>query len=166
MEASLDIICGMRNKVNSGTIFLCSIVLVFVVSLIWGFVLVGPPSMARKEKNDEQRMRLLQDIHWSIQNYGADHEIVPDDLSEIGSQLGYVDSEALRTFTYKKVSPLEYELCTTFELDNTPNMQYSAPSMVYPMKNSMDISNYHAAGEVCYELSIVLNTIDEPVLIR
>lgn len=134
-----------------------------LVTIISGFFIIGTPQQMRAQKQDAIRLQDLQNIQWQVVNYWQQKESLPAALSDlndpISNNLIPVDPQTKEAYTYKRNSPLDFQLCATFaNAGDSMQSQYGGPiaKPVEPRSTGTDIQDnwQHAAGEVCFDRSI------------
>ncbi len=120
-------------------------IIVATVLIIIGFIYSGSPGQARQEGFDEQRVRNLENIYWSIESYTEqnDNKTLPQTLDILNPQFLTpipTDPETKEQYRYEIINKEQYRLCATF----------SQPSRQEPQINEWN----HPAGEHCFEKSI------------
>jgi hypothetical protein len=127
---------------------------IVIMSIIWGFVVIGSPRTQRLYKYDEQKVSDLQSINIQITNYYATNGVLPKTIEEIFNGNYYVpkvDPESNKPYEYKTQSLLEYTLCAEFNKEsNSKNTSY-----VYGY-NEADWK--HSAGYHCFKQKVNPNT--------
>lgn len=126
---------------------------VVVFAIVAGFFIMGTPGQIRREREDAQRITDLQSIQWDIVNYWQQKGSIPADLASLNDPISNtivpVDPGTRQPYEYKRVSPLDFELCATFvtvggSLDN--------PSV--PKSGASQDNWQHDAGHQCFNRSI------------
>lgn len=134
-----------------------------LVAIVAGFFIIGTPQQLRAEKQDMIRVQDLQNIQWQVVNYWQQKESLPASLDELKDPISQavipVDPMTKQPHTYKRMSPLDFQLCATFAMEGGMNGFAGGPSM--PMgasstaKPGMEQDNWqHGVGEVCFDRSI------------
>lgn len=104
------------------------------------FLSIGPPSRARAEALDRQRLRNLGDIAANLH----------DDYSDGGTLLPLVltapqrDPTTGKAFEYRRLTSERYQLCAIFELP-TPASRNDTPATSFWR---------HPSGHHCYRLDV------------
>lgn len=94
-------------------------------SLIAAFFVVESPSEARARRHDLEVLNNFTQIDSTISNYFSEKKVLPENLDELKGQTPYLNATALKdpktgaNYEYKKITDNEYQLCATFETDNT-----------------------------------------------
>jgi hypothetical protein len=125
-----------------------------LVAIVSGFFIMGTPGEVRLMRFDQQKITDLQEVQWQIVNYWQQKESLPASLEELEDPLsGYglpVDPQSGESYGYVRESPLDFELCATFNLEGSD--QYAARS---PTGKGVESDTWqHDAGEVCFDRSI------------
>lgn len=94
-------------------------------SLVAAFFVVESPAEARARRHDYEVLNNFTQIDSTITNYFSEKKVLPENLNELKGQIPYINAAALKDpntgvyYEYKKVGDKEYQLCATFETDNT-----------------------------------------------
>lgn len=114
---------GKSNNIIK-TYLIVSLILTFG-SLIAAFFVVESPSEARARRHDYEVLNNFTQIDSTITNYYSEKKVLPENLDQLKGQTPYINAAALKdpktgaNYEYKKIGDKEYELCATFETDNT-----------------------------------------------
>lgn len=130
--------------------------LVVVLAIAAGFFIMGSPSQVRLYRFDSQKVSDLQNIQWQIVNYWQQKESLPANLQDIEDPLsGWMlpkDPQTGEDYVYRRVSPLDFALCATFNADSKDARASEAmPVRAY---GTLDGNFEHGTGEVCFDRSI------------
>lgn len=132
-----------------------------LISVVAGFFIVGTPPQLRKEKQDAQRIQDLQNIQWQIVNYWQQKESLPASLADLNDPISNAviptDPVTKQAYTYKRTSPLDFQLCATFAMpsDGIPSDAQVMPTEPSSIKNLSATDNWkHGTGEQCFDRSI------------
>jgi hypothetical protein len=94
--------------------------LLVLLTIIYGFAIIGSPFKTRLMKMDQQRIYDLTNIQDQIVNYWRNKNKLPATLDDLTNNIsGYkapYDPETATPYEYKPVSALVFELCTHFNL--------------------------------------------------
>lgn len=99
--------------------------LLTIGSLVTAFYISETPAEARARRHDIEVLGHFDQISATIQSYYNDNKRLPNSLDELKDQLPYLNAAALQdpktgdAYKYNKVDEAQYELCATFEADNT-----------------------------------------------
>lgn len=117
--------------------YLSIIILGILVAIvcITGFSIIGSPISQRGIKLDQTRMSDFASIKSEIENYYSLNKILPQSLSSLTFTYAPEpkDPESKQSYTYEKISDIDYKLCTTFSTDSeevkkktntSPNYEY------------------------------------------
>lgn len=145
-------------KKNDRVILIYTVVgLVLTVgSLGAAFFTVESPSEARARRHDLEVLSHFSQIDATVNNYYLESKRVPEKLDDLKEQTPYLNAAALRdpqngeAYNYQKNSDTEYQLCATFQTDNTgpANMQDYTYSDRWP----------HGEGYQCLKQKVVSGT--------
>ncbi len=130
--------------------------IVVVLTIVLGFLLVGSPAQQRKVRFDEQRVQDLSTIQGEITRYYSTKQALPSALSDLTDSIsGFVapvDPTTNAAFEYSVLSPLQFQLCATFEADSVGNQtDWTRPYGVYSPYNE---NWMHDAGRQCFSRTI------------
>ena len=125
-----------------------------LVSIVWGFSVLGSPRTQRLYKYDEQKVSDLQSLNNQVTNYYVDKGTLPNTLDEMAKGNYYVasvDPQSQKPYEYKKTSKLTYSLCAEFNKASDDKNTSNPHILSYPYNNS---SWVHPAGNYCFEQTI------------
>ncbi len=146
------------RKVWTGVSFL-----IILISIIWGFSVLGSPRAQRLLKYDGQKINDLQSINNQIMNYYSNKGILPKTLKEIADGNYYIteiDPQSQKLYEYKKINDTTYNLCAEFNKD-TNSFRDNPVLMVNDYGGR---SWTHPAGHYCFSKTINPNTYTKPTL--
>jgi hypothetical protein len=121
---------------------------VVAASVIAAIVMLGGPSLQRKYKMDDVRVRNLTLIASAVNGYFRRHEGLPADLDALAQEPGYNiprrDPETGKPYEYQVLKASSYHLCADFALDSSrdPANTFGANSIG---------SWAHGSGHQCFE---------------
>ena len=132
--------------------------------IIAGFVTVGPPSLERARRLDQQRVNDLQQISSAVdQYYNQDgRDVLPSSLTDLRqTQNSYVpslaDPKTGQPYGYRVTSSTAYELCATFEMDASSTNPHE-PGLPYPPMMPMSKGTLngwsHGVGRTCFPITV------------
>ena len=128
-----------------------------LVTIIAGFFIIGTPWQARLYRFDDQKVSDLQGLQYQIVNYWQMKEELPATLAQLNDSLYGahvpVDPQSGESYEYRRVGPLAFELCATF---NAPASSRGAAHMSmapYPIDRTAETWQ-HDAGRTCYARTI------------
>lgn len=128
-----------------------------LATIIAGFFIIGTPQEIRRMKQDNIRVQDLQNIQWQVVNYWQQKESLPANLEELIDPLsGYnipVDPKTGEPYGYERTSPLDFQLCATFEMAGDQKASGYLSARPYAAPSEQD-NWQHEAGEVCFDRSI------------
>lgn len=127
-------------------------------SLVAAFFTVESPADARARRHDLEVLSHFSQIDATVNNYYLDNKRVPEKIDDLKNQTPYLNAGALRdpqtneAYAYQKNSDLEYQLCATFQTDNTgpANLQDYTYSDRWP----------HASGYQCLKQKVITGGTD------
>lgn len=145
-------------KDGGGKIFKLWIVstsVVVVLSLIFGFSVMGSPLTQRLKRMDAERVNSLTQIQWQIINYWQKKEELPKNIDELNDPIsGFavpVDPDTGSPYQYSQTGDKTFKLCASFSLESVE----PASSRVKTPYGSIEGSNWsHKPGENCFERKI------------
>ena len=149
----------IKNKISEkfNKYFSIIISLIILVSVIFGFIVFGSPSLARKIQFDERKISDLQNIQYQILNYWQAKKELPLSLEALKDPfMGYEppkDPQTQNDYEYniKDKDNLVFELCAVFNAE-TPKFQ-KEKTTPYLMPTSQE--NWeHTSGRFCFERKI------------
>ena len=107
---------------KSGLIFSLASVVLVVAAVSWSFSIMGSPATQRLLRLDDRRVNDLISIQYQVINFWQQKEKLPADLKELANPLsGFSlpvepEFEKGKTYEYRVMGPMEFELCATFSL--------------------------------------------------
>lgn len=139
-----------------------------VLSLVYGFIVMGSPATQRMRQYDDRRVSDIQNINYQVINYWQMKRKLPlaieDVVNKATGDILPVDPETKVAYGYESVNALSYKICATF---GRSNIGETARGSAYPMpepaimnqnltvKGSLTFDNWeHAAGNVCFTRTI------------
>lgn len=157
---------------------------VILLSVIYGFYLVGFPAKQRNLRFDEQRVMNLQEIISSVASYWQQKNQLPPTLTDLGV-LGFnvpKDPETGAQYEYSITGDLSFRLCATFKMSvaaiDLSGDYYTGPYYPSQIGVATTPQNWkHNAGRVCFDtvidkdffknqLKSNANTVPSPVRIN
>ncbi len=132
-------------------IFSVASAVVVIVAIVWGFALVGSPGTTRLLRFDRQRMEDLQTIVREIQSLCRYPDVkdglkrpLPaslDKLAELARvrRINLTDPQTGQRYEYTVTSETTYELCATFSLDRS---------------SDVEVFWNHSTGRHCFEVDV------------
>jgi hypothetical protein len=131
------------------------IVAIVVLTVAWGFAVIGSPFQQRNKRFDERRVQDLQIMQNYITNYWQNKERLPVSLSDLEDPLlGIVipvDPETGGLYEYRVTDDLIFELCAMFSTESKYG-QGAVPEMY--SRGSQNYSWQHGVGRICFERTI------------
>jgi hypothetical protein len=143
---------------------------IVVISVVWGFFVIGSPNHFRNIRYDDQRVSDLQNIQWQLLDKYQTKGSLPNSLSELDDSLsGYsvpVDPETNESYEYKSpnvlaTTTLTFELCANFS-EKSQDLEgrggYTDSS--YPAKDIYYDPGFgnakweHNSGKTCFQRTI------------
>ena len=138
------------RQIFSSKIFIWIIIGIIVLAVVYGIFLAGSPATQRALQSDKVRESHLQQISFSIDEYWARNQKLPQALGELqGSRYYFVESITdpitKEPYQYQVLGEKQYELCAVFDLTS----QERSARLRFPLK-----AWEHEAGETCFDLEI------------
>ena len=151
----------IKNKISEkfNKYFSIFISLVVLISIIFGFVIFGSPSLARKIKFDERKISDLQSIQYQILNYWQIQKELPSNLEALSDPFsGYnppKDPQTQNDYEYyiKDKDNLVFELCAVFNT-KTPKFQEGKTLSYLTTPIILQENWEHNSGRFCFERKI------------
>ena len=154
------------NQTNNkkSIIFAGTAIGLVTASLVVGFLVMGSPSQQRLTGFDFQKLSDLQNIQYQIVYRWQREAGLPNSLSDLDDSIsGFVaptDVQTGKSYEYKKISELSFELCADFNLDSNENFN-RAIAVPLPAENIKgtygpnEADNWrHGSGRVCFQRTI------------
>jgi len=131
---------------------------VILVSIVFGFSLVGSPAKQRNIRFDEQRVMDLQQIQDSVANYWQQKNALPKDLAGL-SVIGYLmpkDPETAQQYEYSMTGDLSFKICADFKTDLAAESAGEKTPYYYSRSGLVTVpqSWAHGVGKACFETTI------------
>ncbi|HEY4497521.1 MAG TPA: DUF5671 domain-containing protein [Candidatus Paceibacterota bacterium] len=129
---------------------------VVLVSLVWGFSVMGSPATQRKLRLDDTRVQHLQTIQSEIVGYWQLKRTLPATLDELPNSIsGFTlpkdpDTDASYEYALVKKGNPSFSLCATFSLPSVSGRT----GAYYSMPLSENENWQHKAGRQCFERTI------------
>lgn len=128
--------------------------IVVIGSVIWGFSVIGSPWTQRGIKYDQQKVRDLQNLDYSIRNYYEKNTALPLKLLDLSNENIYytepTDKQLSKPYEYQKTSENTYQLCADFNIDS----KYDRNTSIYPARPGSSLYSSspwnHPAGHYCF----------------
>lgn len=122
-----------------------------LITIVLGFVFAGSPAEQRKVRMDAQRVNDMSMIQSEAVNYYSLKQVLPPRLSDLNNSItGFrvpSDPKDSSAYEYNIKSPLEFELCASFEAESVGEPDYSR-IMYY---GDLYGQNWdHGVGRVCF----------------
>ena len=124
---------------------------VVIASLAGAVYVLESPMTQRQRRLDEHRLKDLENISKSIQEYAKKHDALPQNMAvleeaatEAGTRETPTDPVTQEPYEYKVLDAQSYQLCAVFllpSLDENNRIYY----------NSWSWSRVHAAGKQCFK---------------
>lgn len=142
-------------------------VMVIVVSIVYGFSLMGSPAKQRDLRFDEQRIGNLQEIQNSAANYWQQKSVLPKDLDEL-SVIGYgmpKDPETGKQYEYTVIGELSFRLCADFKTVLTAEAVGANRPYYYTQAGLATVPQnwIHGAARTCFDTTIDPEFFKQPV---
>ena len=128
-----------------------------ILSLYFGFSIIGSPIDQRGKKLDQDRVTRLGNLQMNIEDYYRPHGYLPKYLKDLTDNSGYTsfsesntkDPETGDLFEYEVTGQTSYKLCATFSTDSIKG-DYSSTVVYSPYANAF----VHPKGNKCFELQL------------
>lgn len=152
-------ISDIRNKLTSmsrkGWLSLSAIII--VLSVVWGFSVLGSPRTQQLLKYDEQKVNDLQNMNSAVINYWQTYNVLPGSISELVSDKSYyftqIDQQTGKSYEYNKISDNSYELCADFNKSLNDTQIKGGATRAYP--GAYGITWSHTGGRYCFKQTVV-----------
>lgn len=139
-----------------------------LITIVLGFVFAGSPAEQRKVRMDAQRVSDLAMIQNEAVNYYSLKQVLPPQLSDLNNSISGFrvpnDPKDDSTYEYNIKSPLEFELCASFEAESVGQPDYSRVVYFYgdPYGQNWD----HGVSRVCFARVIDPELYPAPVTVK
>ncbi|MBI5139512.1 hypothetical protein HZA26_02795 [Candidatus Nomurabacteria bacterium] len=133
--------------------------LVILLSIVWGFSVLGSPRTQRLYKYDEQKVNDLMNINNEINNFYSINGKLPTDLFELSENyyLPLNDGQTDKPYEYLKKENTKYTLCAEFNRDSAQIDEDRFSETAYPYHTWV-----HKAGKYCFDQTVNPNTYLKP----
>lgn len=130
-----------------------AIVAAFVV---YGFMNIDTPSVAREVRIDQEQIYDLQDIQWRVEAFYQDSSSFPANIEMLYQDMQAPEaSEGRTSYEFRATGPDTYVLCATFA-QPTPSSERSMTKPIGFEDVYLQNQNWeHGAGEKCFERKII-----------
>lgn len=145
---------------GAGKIFASGAIVIVLISLVFGFYIMGAPWTAREKRLDAQRVSDLQNIQWQVVNFWQQKGSIPTQLSDMEDSIsGWRtpnDPVTNLPYTYENSGIGEnFSLCADFSRSNIGEADalrgrggsYATPYSYYPSYNTVSMSATQKAGD-------------------
>lgn len=143
----------MRLTSKSRTIWFVVVSLFIIVSIVWGFVVLGSPRTQRLYKYDDQKVSALQEINYQITYYWQTKNVLPSSLKDLSSGNNYyipqIDPQDNSEYEYIKSGDLSYQVCAKFNKPSRGMENVESVPLV-----SKGTSWNHPEGRYCFTQTI------------
>ncbi len=139
---------GAETKKPLPRVYFIGTLVVVLVGIVFGLFQIERPVEIRLRKQDEVRIRNLQEIENSVSNYVSVRQALPPSLSDLQIREDATSDPVTKApYEYRILSNVTYEVCATFETSNKKG----------------DVNDYygyygsawlHDKGRVCFERSV------------
>ncbi|MDP3998294.1 MAG: DUF5671 domain-containing protein [bacterium] len=130
---------------------------VVLISIVWGFFIIGTPAEQRERRFDEQRVNDLQMLQGQIINYWTRKEALPQNLSDLEDKIsGFIapkDPKSEQNYEYIIVDELSFELCANFKTSTDDFSTYKNTRPLY-YYDSFQQNWAHQAERTCFSRTI------------
>ena len=161
-------ITDIRGHLSSGLRKIWRIIstLLILISIIWGFSVLGSPFTQRQMKYDAQKVADLQNINNQVRYFYERKAALPQNIADLSGLDSYnpipQDAQNNKPYEYIKTSNTSYQLCAEFNKESdgkNTGGRYAVPMM--PMQVSypgytISGDNFvkHPAGRYCFTQTI------------
>jgi len=132
---------------RGGVVAVVAFIAVVAAVVAAGFLLVGSPAAARRERLDERRVTDLEQVSRAVNVYWTRRDRLPDTLVVLAAEPGLgalpTDPDTGVAYEYRTTGSRAYELCATFA--GTSNRSVRSPLDFWA----------HGAGRQCFSLEAV-----------
>ena len=100
---------------KANIMFLLASVLLVLTAFVSVWFFIESPKTARDRRIDEKVLNDISNLESSINNYYSNHEVLPNQLSDVAESnqhLGYLNERGIE---YKKSGEDSFEICATFK---------------------------------------------------
>lgn len=127
-----------------------------MVTVVYGYMQIDSPSVARDRAIDEEQVSALSDMQWRIEEYYRANEVLPENIETVYGELTIpTASEGRGGYRYVVTGEQSYELCADF-MTERQDMR-DEYSIAIPDK-SYNPANYnweHGVGNVCFTRTVL-----------
>ncbi|MBI4158339.1 MAG: hypothetical protein HY505_01845 [Candidatus Yanofskybacteria bacterium] len=152
---------GARKTVKWLDLFSWIIVAVVVLTILWGFAVIGSPFKQRAKRFDERRVNDLSMIQSQIVNYWQRKESLPKELKDLEDSISgfFVPRDPQTGTNYEYVvdgsKEVKFKLCAMFNNSNLGQVEDAVKTMpVLPRGEYYSDSWQHDSGRQCFDRTI------------
>lgn len=120
------------------------LLVVVLAALVAGFIINGGPGRQQKIKQDDKVLQDVTNLYYSLENYYAQTQNLPDDLA-------FTNLVIPAGITYKRESESMFLLCASFNFSDSDYINPGFKTMPTP---PMGIDWRHSAGNYCFKLYV------------
>lgn len=141
-------------------VWLGALITVVVLTVVYGFYLIGTPSSARKLQMDEKKVNHLRQIQYHIIEYRTQKKQLPPSLDSLTNALtGYKapsDPVTHKPYGYTVLSKNSFKICAQFELPYSKNdaKNVSSTPNYFGESSTLNWNWSHPAGYYCFTRTI------------
>ncbi|HEY4507095.1 MAG TPA: DUF5671 domain-containing protein [Candidatus Paceibacterota bacterium] len=139
------------HKSNKPRLFAWIVSAIILVSIVYGFILIGSPTAQRARRFDEQRVNDLSIIQSEIINYWQNKNSLPANLNQLNDSIrGFIsptDPETNKTYEYIRSGQLSFSLCSYFKTKNKSVLSDKSLTPVMYKQQNWD----HEDSYTCFE---------------
>jgi hypothetical protein len=129
-----------------------AVVVVTVVSIIFGFIVIGSPTQARYKKFDQTRVSNLQSLTSEVAGFWRTKGALPKTLDEVSYFMGKIPTDPVTgvSYGYSVIDERRFSLRAKFDIETPKNKANTEP--LYYGYNSVGIVDWsHGVGEKCFQ---------------
>jgi hypothetical protein len=129
-----------------------------VAAVVAGFLLVGSPAQARRERADAQRVSDLESLARAVRDYHAERKALPEQIEQVYARTYRPVAELMdpvtgKAYEYRVVDKGRFELCAIFQTDQSARKR-SGP---YGWREEGMPFWRHGSGRQCFTLEAKLS---------
>lgn len=135
------------DKISLFTPFSTLFVLISIITFI-SALYVAPPWVMKKAREDVERVRIMNSISYTIDDYFSKHQKVPqkiEDLEQFVNVERLNDPATKKPFEYRAINENTYEMCADFKTNKTQARRIGR------FYGNFDEFNY-MVGKSCFQL--------------
>lgn len=133
-----------------------SVLVVTLATVVFGYIQIDSPSVAREVRVDQKQITDLQNIQWRIEGNHQDGASLPTSLEQVFTDFPAPTApEGREAYEYRVTGDNTYQLCATFA-QATPSGERNSTKPSYGEDDYWRNNNWeHTEGRKCFDRKII-----------